>query len=151
MGALCFHSPKYHCELACEGIEYSWGNAIYMYRIIKAANKRRKHDFQLCVEKSLCRETSLSIDRVRKNSRRAREYIEYMVAYLILSIESDGENRTSFELRELKPCAVSSSKIEQMKQNVRTHRSAVDFDAAFCKVSIKHESIERASSKGTIV
>ena len=148
MGALCFHSPKYNCELAGEGIQYSWGNAKYMYQRIKAADKRRKNDFQLCVEKSLCRETNLSIDRVCKNSRRAREY---MAAYLILLIESDGENRTSFELRELKPCTVSSSKIEQMKQNVRTHRSAVDFDAAFCKVSIKHESIERASSKGTLV
>ena len=59
--------------------------------------------------------------------------------------------RMSFELRELKPCTVSLSKIEQMKQNVRTHRSAVDFDAAFCKVSIKHKSVERATSKGTIV
>ena len=62
-----------------------------------------------------------------KNSRRATEY---MVAYLILLIESNGENRTSFELRELKLCSVSSSKIEQMKQSVHTHRSAVDFDAA---------------------
>ena len=68
--------------------------------------------FHLCVEKSLCRETNLSIDRVRKNSRRAREY-RYMVAYLILSIESDGENRTSFDLRELKPCAVSYQKLNK--------------------------------------
>ena len=110
--------------------------------------EKKQNDFQRCVEKSLCRETNLSIDSVCKNSRRARGC---MVAYLILSIESDGENRTSFELRELKQYTVSSSKIEQMKQNVRTHRSAIDFDDAFCKVNIKHKSIERASSKGTIL
>ena len=27
LGAVCVHSPKYHCEMAGEGIEYSWGNA----------------------------------------------------------------------------------------------------------------------------
>ena len=26
MGAFFWHSPKFHCELAGEGIKYSWGN-----------------------------------------------------------------------------------------------------------------------------
>ena len=31
MGATCFHSPKFHCGLAREGIEYSWGNTKAKY------------------------------------------------------------------------------------------------------------------------
>ena len=45
MGAICFHSPKYHCEIAGEGIEYSWVNSKYKYRRIKALDKKFKKDF----------------------------------------------------------------------------------------------------------
>ena len=75
-------------------------------------------------------------ERVRKNSRIAREY---MVAYFIISLEQNGEEgKSEFDLNEMKPCAVPASKIEQTKEKVCTHRSAFDFDTSFCKVIINH-------------
>ena len=84
----------------------------------------------------------LTKERVRTNSRRAREY---MVAYFILSLKetlketsnspqatNSNQSAVNISLEELQPCAVSAQKIEQMKQKVRTHRAAFDFDKSFC-------------------
>ena len=149
MGAICFPSPKYHCEIAGEGIEYSWGNSKCKYRRIKASDKRYKKDFLVRVKECLSRDF-LDTKRVRKNSRRAREY---MVAYFILSLEQQNGNKgqSVFDLNEMKPCAVPMSKIEQMKQRVRCHRAAFDFDTKFCKVTINHvnEEVECIDHKNT--
>ena len=97
MGAICFHSPKYHCEIAGKGIKYSWGNSKYKYCRIKASDKRFKKEFHKCVEECLSRQF-LHKERVRKNSRRAREYL---VAYFILSLEQNGEEgKSEFDLKE---------------------------------------------------
>ena len=83
MGAISFPSPKYHCEIAGEGIEYSWGNSKCKYQQIKALDKKYKKDFLVCVKECLSRDF-LDSKRVWKNSIRAREC---MVAYFILSLE----------------------------------------------------------------
>ena len=77
----------------------------------------------------------IDLKRVRKNSRRAREY---MAAYFIASCQECKGKEGSCELTldELKPCAVSAMKIEQMKQAFRTHRCAFDFDLSFCKIDV---------------
>ena len=137
LGAVCIHSPKYHCEMAGEGIEYSWGNAKMKYRRIKASSKRSNAQFLSQVRQCLSTEY-LDKTRVRKNSRRARDY---MCAYFLLSV-SDGKDCTEsieVDVGELKPCAISAQKIEQMKQKVRCHRAAIDFDTSFCRVSVKIE------------
>jgi hypothetical protein len=137
LGCFCIHSPKYHCELAGEGIEYSWGNAKMKYRSFMAREKRTKAQFLEKVKYCMSREF-LNIERVRKNSRRAREY---MVSYFILSNNSSAYDDVHdfTRISELKPCSMSSSKIEQMKEKVRTHRAALDFDRNFCEVRIKVE------------
>ena len=138
LGAVCIHSPKYHCEIAGEGIEYSWGNSKAKYRRIKVKDKKTAEQFRHQVGKCLSRDY-LHAERIRKNSRRAREY---MVAYFILSIkeaDSGCENLTGISkitIGELKPCAVSAKKIEQMKKLVRTHRAAFDFDQSFCSAAV---------------
>ena len=73
MGAILDRSPKYHCEIAGEGIEYSWGNAKMRYRHVpfSADKKSSAAQFYSCVRECLSRDY-LNIDRVRKNSRRAR-------------------------------------------------------------------------------
>jgi len=49
LGAVCTHSPKYHCELAGEGIEYSWGNAKMKYRRMKWSDKKDHAQFVTAV------------------------------------------------------------------------------------------------------
>ena len=105
VGAVCIHSPKYHCEIAGEGIEYSWGNSKAKYRRIKVKDKKTAEQFRNQVGKCLSRDY-LDAERIRKNSRRAREY---MVAYFILSMkeaDSGCENLTGISkltIGELKP------------------------------------------------
>lgn len=128
------HTPKYHCEVAGEGIEYSWGNSKAKYRKIRAKDKTTAQQFRVQVNCCLGR-AFLDAERIRKNSRRAREY---MVAYFILSVDENAGNEpiSDISFEELKPCAMSPQKIETMKQKVRTHRAALDFDLSFCKAGV---------------
>ncbi len=134
LGATCYHSPKFHCELAGEGIEYSWGNAKLAYRRVATKEKNTVSKFHQRVKESLSR-THLTTERIRYNSTRARDYI---LTYFIASIEKkkvkDGEFIT---VNELKPCAIDANRIEKMRCNVRVHRAAIDFDRAFCEATVR--------------
>jgi hypothetical protein len=132
LGAQCFHSPKFHCELAGEGIEYSWGFAKLAYRKLPKGQKNTIGKFHSQVQLCLSRD-HLSISRVRLHSKRARDY---MVTYFIMSIEGENGTKGEISLNEMKPCAVSASKIEQMRRTVKTHRAAIDFDKFFCKAKV---------------
>ena len=84
LGAVCIHSSKYHCEIAGEGIEYSWGISKAKYRRIKVKDKRTAEKFRHQVGKCLSREY-LDAERIRK------------IAYFILSTkvaDSGCENLT---------------------------------------------------------
>ena len=45
MGVLVDRTPKCHCELAGEGIEYTWGCSKNYYRALKLQDKRGKEKF----------------------------------------------------------------------------------------------------------
>ncbi len=63
LGASLDRSPKYHCEIAGEGIEYSWGNAKMRYRHIPFEAKKSSEQFYSCVRNCLSRQY-LTLDRV---------------------------------------------------------------------------------------
>ena len=65
LGAICVHSPKYHCEIAGEGIEYSWGNSKAKYRKIKVCDKKTVKQFREQARNCLS-QTYLNLKRVRK-------------------------------------------------------------------------------------
>ena len=46
-------SPKYHCELAGEGVEYDWGLSKRKYRSIPLHEKKTKKNFEICVRESI--------------------------------------------------------------------------------------------------
>jgi hypothetical protein len=58
-------TPKHHCELAGEGIEYSLGCAKNAYRLMPLSIKRKKETFWETVKKCL-RHDVLTTERVRK-------------------------------------------------------------------------------------
>ena len=78
LGAIVDRTPKCHPEMAGEGIKYSWGCAKGFYRREKRSNKKTKEKFRNTVRKSLDREQVLTIERQRRFSKRARQY---MLAY----------------------------------------------------------------------
>ena len=74
LGAQCFHLPKFHCELAGEGIEYSLGVAKLAYWKLKKAEKDTIVKFHLQVQLCLSRD-HLTANRVCLHSKQAREYM----------------------------------------------------------------------------
>ena len=121
-------SPKYHCELAGEGIEYAWGFMKSRYRHIPIAQKRKKEDFDKCVRNVVSFEVD-SAERIRRFSRRAWRYI---TAYFVLNGQHvGGEDK----------CDMSFSRIdmEGMVKSFKTHRCALDFDYKFIDAEVRRE------------
>ena len=79
MGVLVDRTPKCHCELAGEGIEYSWGCTKNFYCRVSLKRKKGKEDFRSVVRESLSKDKVFTTKRIRNFSRRARQYIFYFV------------------------------------------------------------------------
>ena len=105
-GHLLRMTPKGHPELAGVGIEYSWGKAKQYYRRHNSLDPKLFHNEVL---HALSTEV-LFLERVRKFSRRARNY---MRAY-------KGGNTTF-------------SDVEKQMKNTKVHRSALDFDGGWIR------------------
>ena len=74
MGVTVDRTPKCHCELAGEGIEYSWAASKNKYRRFPVSQKKGKDQFRKLVSECLSREV-VTTELVRAFSRQARQYI----------------------------------------------------------------------------
>ncbi len=111
--------PKFHAELAGEGVEYRWGFAKGIYRRKPLNSKKSKEDaFKRLVSDVASREV-LTVDTVRKLSRRARAYI---CAYYSMY---ESQNRGNDTIKLTLPL------IERLVKAFKTHRAAISFDAGF--------------------
>ena len=131
MGILVDRSPKCHCEIAGEGIEYSWACMKNHYRQVLLDKKRGKENFVKTVRECLS-EKIITRDRVQKFSRRARRYI---LGYHALWQMKQGIITQGHDSEELnsESLAIIPAKLEQMVKKFKTHRCAMDFDHSFCK------------------
>ena len=143
MGILVDRTPKCHCEMAGEGVEYSWGCAKNAYRAKPIGEKRGKETYRNAVRTCLSRDV-ISTERVRKFSQRARAYT---CAYLALEAEKQTSN--TVEENKINEANSIPVKIEQMVKQFKTHRCALDFDAGFINSVIMKttEDHEGRSSK----
>jgi hypothetical protein len=121
LGVSVIISPKFHAEMAGEGIEYSWGITKGLYRRKPLNSKRSKEKFKELVLECTSRDI-LRTATVRKLSRRARAYI---CAYYSLyqSNNDTADNNT--------PTTLTLPLIERLVKAFKTHRAAIDFDAGF--------------------
>jgi len=115
-------TPKYHCELAGEGIEYIWGYMKWIYCRIKKEKKSTKKMFEDCV-KQLVDGNTVSEERIRRFSRRARRYVR---AYYVTHFGVDKGDA-------MENVAISLELVESMVKDFKTHRCALDFDKKFIK------------------
>ena len=90
-GAEALITPKYHAELAGEGIEYTWGFIKSLYRRHPYAMKKGKENFEKLLLKCLSREV-VTTEIVRKFSRRARAYME---TYIVLDMNEGNDSKDS--------------------------------------------------------
>ena len=81
LGVTVKSSPKYHPEIAGEGIEYCWGLSKGWYRKQSLSLKKNKQGFYQLVTKSMDPSTVLDVYHVRMCVRRQRSYI---LAYLCM-------------------------------------------------------------------
>ena len=100
-------SPKGHCELAGQGIEYDWGKSKQNFR----RKNKLKHFHQLILESWSCENLKLSTSR--KFARKARAYRR---AY---RTGADNEHAA----------------IEKMVKVFKAHRNAKDFAGKFIRES----------------
>jgi len=74
LGVKVERTPKFHCEMAGEGIEYDWGVCKAKYRCRPLEEKKGRTTFQDLV-KELTAWHSISMLQSRRSSARARSYI----------------------------------------------------------------------------
>ena len=117
-------TPKYHCEIAGCGIEYSWGAAKAKYRSISLERKRTKKGFFQSVKDSL---QVLNKTTVRKCDRKSRTYIMAYYSIEVLKVNEEGQSQNSPDV------AISMQRIEKFRKLFKSHRCALDFDQKFCK------------------
>ena len=101
-------SPKYHCEIAGEGIEFSWGLVKKRYRNIQLEETYTKEKFKLCVQKCIA---TVSKKHTQKFASKARCY---MMAY-----KNIPTNDLTYNI------------IEKFVKEHKCHRSVVDHDSAY--------------------
>jgi hypothetical protein len=137
MGVMIDRTPKCHCELAGEGIEYAWGCAKNHYRRQPLKDKRGKDNFRRTVRKCFSRQV-VTTERVRMFSQRARAYI---LAYhkirqeqLNLSPTTDSDG------------TASPVNVEKLLKRFKTPRCAMDFDSSFCKAVFHSDDGKTISS-----
>ena len=104
-GHILVMSPKYHPEVAGEGVEYNLGYMKIGYR--RKFNDLKPKHLQANVERAVA---SVTLDLVRKFARRARDY---MRAY------RDPSN------------PMLHQDIEVMLKEIKTHRNIAELDGAF--------------------
>ena len=68
-------TPKFHAELAGEGVEYSWAHAKAVYRRVPVSKKRGRENFKQLVRECTCPVKVLTQMRIEKFAARARAYI----------------------------------------------------------------------------
>ena len=131
LGYLVDRTPKCHPELAGEGVEYAWGAAKLYYRRQPLSDKRSKDKFMMLVERSISRDTVLTIQNIRQFSARARRY---MIAYLAIEkAKQQEEIQANGDEIRVKHENLTHDVIEKCVKHFKCHRNASDFDSAFIK------------------
>ena len=114
LGAFIRLTPKCHPEIAGRGIEYAWGYAKLRFR--RGINDAVASHLEENVKAALSREV-LTINRIRKFARKARDY---KLTYSYLVALADGEDASAAKAR-----------IEHLTKLFKQHRSAIDADYKF--------------------
>ena len=107
-------TPKYHPEMAGEGIEYSWGLGKRKYRSIAYEDKKGKEKFLEAVRVSIGYVTKEHVGKFRAKCRR------YMVCYLNdARLSENGEAQLTYQ------------GIEKFQRTFKCHRNVADQEAGY--------------------
>jgi len=135
LGVLADSLPKYHAELAVEGIEYSWGYAKGMYCHTPLSQKKGKTNFLRLVHECCDTVEHLTLERVRVMAKRARAYIctyYHLAQQNNIPLDAGTEQETHQNHQDIaQEQKLLFEQIENLAKEFRTHRCALDFDKRF--------------------
>ncbi|KAI2493716.1 hypothetical protein MHU86_20820 [Fragilaria crotonensis] len=157
LGVTVLLTPKFHAELAGEGVEYCWAHAKAYYRRMPLSRKRGKENFKQLVRDCTSPVTVLTKERIEKFASRARAYV---CTYHHLQQEQEekqhqraaarwveNEDQNSLAQRTTpfipKQEQLLYAEIERLMKAFKCHRCALDFDRGFV-----HSELRNAKIKG---
>ena len=111
-GHILVLSSKCHPEVAGVGIEYSWGMSKLQFR--REINDEVPKNLHHNIVVSMCRETILTLPRIRRFARRTRNYCQ-----------------THLELEKDAAGADSKDSIEKRRKTCKAHRNLIDMEPGF--------------------
>jgi hypothetical protein len=150
LGVVVNLTPKFHAELAGEGVEYSWAHAKAFYRRMPVSRKRGRENFKQLVKDCTCPINVLTKQRIEKFASRARAYIctyhhleqQHQHASAPV-IEDPNSSPTASSLSSVAPIPPHTkqellySEIERLMKAFKGHRCALDFDRGFIHSELK--------------
>ena len=152
LGVTVDFTPKFHAELAGEGIEYLWAYSKGYYRRCPMKEKKGRESFKKLVRKCTDPKEALTRDRAIKFSGRSRSYI---CTYYWLELQerkrseqeaaATGGNQDEEALALAPRQMLHFAAIERMKKKFRTHRCALDFDAGFVNAFLREQEANTSS------
>lgn len=147
LGVTVMLTPKFHAELAGEGVEYSWAHAKAFYRRLPVSRKRGRDNFKQLVKESTCPANVLTKIRIEKFASRARAYI---CTYHHIEEEKNKRSNPVADIVEEHATRTAVlpgggddavpnpmhqqlhfTKIERISKAFKGHRCALDFDSGF--------------------
>ncbi len=115
LGARVDRTPKCHCKLAREGIEYAWACSKNKYCLILLENRRGKEKFintvRLCISRH-----HITREHAQKFAKQARRYI---MGYHVLHQQQHNEAQDSSSCSNE---VIVPIKLEQMVKQFKMHR-----------------------------
>ncbi|KAI2495738.1 hypothetical protein MHU86_18762 [Fragilaria crotonensis] len=155
LGVTVLLTPKFHAELAGEGIEYSWAHSKAYYRRMPLSRKRGRDNFKQLVKDCTCPLNVLTKQRIQKFASRARAYIctyhhlhqeqqKRAAAEHEDSNSASNADRTSPAARmpsHIKQELLSYSDIERVSKAFKGHRCVLDFDNGFVHSELRSAMI----------
>jgi hypothetical protein len=143
-------TPKFHAELAGEGVEYNWAHAKAYYRRVPVSRKRGRENFKELVKECTSPALVLTKERVEKFAARTRAYI---CTYHHLEQAREVPPPTAAGALDT-PAAVCPkqellyTEIERLMKSFRGHRCALDFDRGFVNSILKEEVLVMPEDHG---
>ena len=133
-------NPKFHAELAGEGVDYSWAHAKSYYRHVPVSRKRGRENFKDLVKECTSPVKVLTKDRIEKFASRARAYI---CTYHHLEQVQSGPAAAATGVdptADLPKQELLYTEIERLMKAFKGHRCALDFDRGFVNSELKEEA-----------
>jgi hypothetical protein len=154
LGVTVLLTPKFHTELAGEGVKYSWAHSKAHYRRMPLSRKRGRENFKQLVKDCTCPVNVLTKQMIEKFALRARAYIctyHHLYQEQKRAAAEHKDSNSASNANSTSPVAgipshkqqdLLYSEIERLRKAFKGHRCALDFDSGFVQSELRNAKIE---------